>query len=49
MLLAAACARLGSGPPAGAPLPKGGSGSCTWPTATLAATERHHPAGSEPG
>ncbi len=41
MLLAAACARLGSSPPAGAPLPKGGFWVLHVADSTLAATERH--------
>jgi 8-oxo-(d)GTP phosphatase len=43
MLLAAACARLGSSPPAGAALPKGGFWVLHVADATLAATERHTP------
>ena len=43
MLLAAACARLGSSPPAGGPLPKGGFWILHVAGATLAATERHTP------
>jgi 8-oxo-(d)GTP phosphatase len=43
MLLAAACARLGSSPPEGAPLPKGGFWILHVADATLAATERHTP------
>jgi 8-oxo-(d)GTP phosphatase len=43
MLLAAACARLGSTPPAGGPLAKGGFWVLHVADAELAATERHAP------
>ncbi|HEX3489611.1 MAG TPA: NUDIX hydrolase [Streptosporangiaceae bacterium] len=43
MLLAAACARLGSSPPSGGPLAKGGFWVLHVADAELAATERHAP------
>ena len=43
MLLAAACARLGSSPPSGGPLVKGGFWVLHVADAELAATERHAP------
>lgn len=47
MLLAAACARLGSSPPSGGPLVKGGFWVLHVADAELAATERHAPHVSE--